>query len=91
MNSPAVWSDHLLSFSAPTVIAGVEILAGVSSDAIHHEELFGTERAAERRSDCYRWVFFRIRDSDIVCLSHLGYSSWSRALRVGTRLPSSAT
>jgi hypothetical protein len=80
MNSPAVRSDHLLSFSAPTMIAGVEILAGVSRDAVQHEELFRTERPAERRSDCYRCVYFRIRDSDIICLSHLRYSSWSCAL-----------
>jgi hypothetical protein len=51
VNSAAVWSNHLLSFPAPAMIAGIKILAGVGGDSVKHEEFLRTKRAAERRLD----------------------------------------
>jgi len=48
MNTAAVWPYYLLSFSTPTMIAGVEILAGVSGKSIQHKKLLRAQRAAER-------------------------------------------
>src|SRR6266542_4700443 len=47
MNASAVRSHHLLSLAAPAVIAGVEILLSVGSEAIEHKEFLGAQRSAE--------------------------------------------
>ena len=39
--------DHFLRFAAPDVICGIEILIGARSEAVEHEELLRTERAAK--------------------------------------------
>jgi hypothetical protein len=74
MNAASIRPNHLLSYPAPAVITGIEILTGVCGDAINHEELLGTKRAAERGLNCCCRVCLRFPGPEIIRITHLDYT-----------------